>query len=238
MNNGRKEEIILATLELASKHGLGNVSMNMIADKIKIKKPSLYNHFTSREEIVEAMYQYLREQAKKNTNATVVDFGMLFANKTALEVLQLIVENYVKMNQDEHIQMFYRVVYSERCIEPMAARIMAEETERMILATKQLFYAMEIHKLLHFRDADMSAVSFAMMIHGLLDYETDKNMVSNQNTQPEHITDSNQNVQPEQNRTFENSSVLNNGLFKQTGSEKQNLLQKYLVWFCEENKVS
>mgnify|MGYP006968817317 FL=1 len=44
----------------------------------------------------------------------------------------------------------------------------------MILATKQLFYAMEIHKILHFQDADMSAVSFAMTVHGLMDYGLDK----------------------------------------------------------------
>ena len=56
----------------------------------------------------------------------------------------------------------------------MAARIVAEETERMIIATKQLFYAMEIHKLLHFENAYMSAVSFAMTVHGLMDYELDQ----------------------------------------------------------------
>ena len=44
----------------------------------------------------------------------------------------------------------------------------------MITATKQLFYAMEIHKLLHFENADMSAVSFAMTVHGLMDYELDQ----------------------------------------------------------------
>ena len=56
----------------------------------------------------------------------------------------------------------------------MAARIVAEETERMIIATKQLFYAMEVHKLLHFENADMSALSFAMTVHGLMDYELDQ----------------------------------------------------------------
>ena len=56
----------------------------------------------------------------------------------------------------------------------MAARIVAEETERMIIATKQLFYAMEVHKLLHFENADMSALGFAMTIHGLMDYELDQ----------------------------------------------------------------
>ena len=40
----RKEEIILAALELASENGLQSVSMNQIAEKIRIKAPSLYNH--------------------------------------------------------------------------------------------------------------------------------------------------------------------------------------------------
>ena len=77
------------------------------------------------------------------------------------------------MNQQEHMLNFYKVIYSERSIQPMAAKILAEETEKMIIATKQLFYAMEVHKLLHFQNADMSAVSFAMTVHGLMDYELD-----------------------------------------------------------------
>ena len=35
----RKEEIIMATLELAAEKGLGSVSVNMIAVKVGIKKP-------------------------------------------------------------------------------------------------------------------------------------------------------------------------------------------------------
>ena len=48
-----------------------------------------------------------------------------------------------------------------------------EEIEKMIIATKQLFYAMEVHKLLHFQNADMSVLSFAMTVHGFMDYELD-----------------------------------------------------------------
>lgn len=43
----------------------------------------------------------------------------------------------------------------------------------MIIATKQLFYAMEVQKLLHFQNADMSVLSFAMTVHRLMDYELD-----------------------------------------------------------------
>ena len=174
MSTNRKEEIIMATLELAAKNGLASVSMSMIADKIGIKKPSLYKHFTSKEEIVEAMYQFLREQAKKRANIKPIDYSTLFVGKTAYEVLQIAVQGYIQMNHQEEMMNFYKVIYSERSIQPMAARILAEETSRMIIATKQLFYAMEVHKMLHFENADMSAVSFAMTIHGLMDYALDR----------------------------------------------------------------
>mgnify|MGYP000466626699 FL=1 len=173
MSDTRKKEIIMATLELAANKGLGNVSMNIIADKVGIKKPSLYNHFASKEELVEAMYQFLREEAKKNANVGAIDYTVIFAGKSALEILRMMVGGYFHMNQQEHMLNFYKVIYSERSIQPMAAKILAEETEKMIIATKQLFYAMEVHKLLHFQNADMSAVSFAMTVHGLMDYELD-----------------------------------------------------------------
>ena len=78
------------------------------------------------------------------------------------------------MTSQKNILTFYKVIYSERAIQPVAAKILAEETERMILATMQLFYAMEVHELLHFRNPDMSAVSFAMTVHGLMDYDMDR----------------------------------------------------------------
>ena len=42
MSDTRKKEIIMAALELAANKGLGNVSMNMIADKVGIKN----RHYT------------------------------------------------------------------------------------------------------------------------------------------------------------------------------------------------
>ncbi|WP_394925875.1 hypothetical protein [uncultured Robinsoniella sp.] len=51
---------------------------------------------------------------------------------------------------------------------------MIAETEKMIIATKHIFYAMQVHNILHFPDVDMSAISFAMTIHSLIDYQSDK----------------------------------------------------------------
>ena len=70
----RKEEIIYATLELASEYGLQSVSLSQIADKVGIRKPSLYNHFKSKEDLVKSMYTFLREKAKLGVDtASLVD---------------------------------------------------------------------------------------------------------------------------------------------------------------------
>ena len=47
-----KERIILATLDLAAEHGLKSHSMSQIAEAVGIKKPSLYNHFDSKETLI------------------------------------------------------------------------------------------------------------------------------------------------------------------------------------------
>lgn len=189
MSNNRKEEIVLATIKLAAEYGLFNVSMSMIAEKVGIKKPSLYKHFASKEEIVEAVYEQIRNLAKEKSSTVAIDYSVLFQGKDALEILQKMVDGYIHMNRQEQMYDFYKVIYAERSIQPVAARIMAEETERMILATKQLFYAMEVHKKLHFRNADMSAVSFAMTIHGLMEYALDRRALNDEAENKKLIND-------------------------------------------------
>lgn len=65
------------------------------------------------------MYQLLRDQAKEKAKIQPMDYSSFFTGKTALEVLRITVYGYIKMNHQE----------------------------RMILATKQLFYAMEVHSV-------------------------------------------------------------------------------------------
>ena len=172
MSENRKEEIILATLKLASEKGLAGVSMNMIAESIGIKKPSLYNHFKSKDELVNFMYEYLRETAKKTTK-TEFDMSIL-DSKSASEILQTAINNYIMLSSDKNMEMFYKVIYSERAISQNASNIMIIETEKMIQATKFLFFELQKRKLLEFKNLELSATSFALTIHAIMDYEADK----------------------------------------------------------------
>lgn len=169
----RKEEIILVTLELAAANGLSNVSMAQIAEKMGIRKPSLYNHFKSKEEIIAAMYQYLREKSKEQLSPVDIDYGEFIKDKSMEEALTQSVSNYSSISTESKMFSFYKVIYSERAVNPTAAKIMAEETKRMILATKNLFYALQVHKKIYIRDIDMAATSFAMTVHAIMDYQLD-----------------------------------------------------------------
>lgn len=180
MNN--KETIFHATLELASEKGLGNVSLSQIAKKVGIQKPSLYSHFTSKEELIDGLYLYLRENASKVSGNGPIDYGKLVDGQNTRDVLLRAVESYSRINTDKNMRMFYRFVMSERVFNKEAGKIMVSETEKMVLATKQLFYAMQVHKVMEFDNVDMAATLFAMAIHSLLDYQIDKEFTENSDT--------------------------------------------------------
>lgn len=166
----KKEKIIYATLELAAEYGLKSLSMSQIAEKVGIKKPSLYNHFESKEVLIKEMYELIREKSKENISVNNFDF---IKDKSAEEVLKAAVLNYKKMVTDENLINFYKVIYSERTINPEATRIIIEETNKMISATKMLFKVLQDNKKMYIDNIDLVATSFAMTIHSLIDYEFD-----------------------------------------------------------------
>lgn len=177
-----KERILNATLELGALDGLGSVSLSMIAEKVGIRKQSIYNHFSSKDEIIDELYKYLRQRAKNKVSSEIIDYGSLVKGKLPLEVLTQVVQNYITMNQDSGMEQFYKFIMSERTIHKEAAKIMIAETEKMIHATKQLFYAMQVQHVMEFKNVDMAAFSFAMTIHSIMDYMGDQEVAEVQKT--------------------------------------------------------
>ena len=146
-----KEEIILATLELAAENGLGSVSMQQIADRVGIRKASLYNHYQSKDEIVEAMYGTIRQASKDRASISDTDYDALVNGHTLREVLTAAVGSYKRIVDDPQMNLFYRVVMNEKTVSPVAAEIMVKETRTMIDATADLFRVLQNRKMAAFR---------------------------------------------------------------------------------------
>lgn len=165
----KKEEIILSTLDLASKYGLKSLSMSQIAESVGIKKPSLYNHFESKETLIKEMYQYIREKSKEN----ISNIEIKIDDKSAKEILNQFVFNYKKMTLNENLLKLYKTVYSERTINEEATKIILEETNKMINATIYIFNMLKNSNKLNIDNIEIAASSFALTIHSLIDYELD-----------------------------------------------------------------
>ena len=184
----RKAEIINATLELASEYGLAAVSMNQIAEKLGITKPALYKHFASREEIIKAMYSFLRGQAKLKLSVGEINYDMLSKDMPLEKILTQMVESYRNLCTNSDMFRFYKIIMSQRTIDTAATEIMVMETKSMIDATKKLFYALQVKRIADFYDADAAAVSFAMAVHSIIDYECDLKQLEKENQEAENTS--------------------------------------------------
>lgn len=169
----KDQDILIKTLELASSRGLRSLSLSDIAKECGISKSTLYSHFESKEDLIERLYLFLREKAKERNNIPPVDYNALFRNRTLKEILRNVTSSYSSMVQDKDLNAFYRVVLSEKSFSPIAAAIYTEETNTMLLATRNLFYALSSKGLAHFTDIDNEAMVFAFTFHSILVLEED-----------------------------------------------------------------
>ena len=70
-----KNEILSTILPLASKEGLRNLSLSQIAKNAGIAKSTLYSHFSSKDEMIDQLYLFIRKQAKerKSSHFFIID---------------------------------------------------------------------------------------------------------------------------------------------------------------------
>lgn len=83
---GKRWDIFEASVDLFSKRGYDNTSMRDIADAIGMKSGSLYNHFASKESILETMYHFYLENIE-NATPNLERILSLIPDRTPKEIL-------------------------------------------------------------------------------------------------------------------------------------------------------
>ena len=163
-----KNEILSSILPLASKEGLRNLSLSRIAENAGIAKSTLYSHFSSKDEMINDLYLYIRQEAKKRKNIGLVDYGEIVKGKSLKDVLTFVVDSYNSIIRDKDMKDFYAIIDNEKSISKVAASIITEETETMFTAIKNLFYALEAERIAHFPSIEGASLLFASAIHSIL----------------------------------------------------------------------
>ena len=130
-----KNDIIKALLDEAFMRSAGETSLKDIADKIGIKKASLYNHFESREDIVKQTFASCAEYIDAIT-FTPKDIDAVTKKYPAQVVFKGIVNRYFKMHEKAPLFQIYTFVESQKYFSRDAAQII-EKQDAKILADTQ-----------------------------------------------------------------------------------------------------
>ncbi|KZK05874.1 Transcriptional regulator TetR family [Lactococcus cremoris] len=89
-----RDKIVQATIKLASKIGLSNVSFPRLAEYFGIKAPSLYNHFKNMEEVRVATAVYLQKELNHELTHAMVGLTPLAALRAYAESYKKFAEKY------------------------------------------------------------------------------------------------------------------------------------------------
>ena len=132
-----KSHIFSAALRLFADNGYENVSVREIADAVGIKAGSIYNHYESKEQILEACYDfYLKNRYLERL--TREQYEPIVRNGTKKEIMNIF--NY-SFEASIYENMFFAlfVIYSRIYTDPRAREIYTDDINNAIKYQIEVF---------------------------------------------------------------------------------------------------
>lgn len=89
-----KAAVIQVASEIADENGLNNVSLKIVAEKLNIRTPSLYNHIASLDDLLQAVaHNGMKTMNDRMTQAAVGNAGDTSIKSVSVAYLQFMIEH-------------------------------------------------------------------------------------------------------------------------------------------------
>ena len=132
-----KTKIFDAALRLFAAQGVENVSMRDIADAVGIKAASIYNHYSSKEQIVEMCYDFFLDN-HDITRMSVEQQRYILINGTKEEIILVPVEKIPEEMEDNFIYAM-SILFSRIYTDSLAIQKYTEMIDRSLQFLKSFF---------------------------------------------------------------------------------------------------
>lgn len=163
MNN--KEKIFNVSIDLFSRHGYDGVSIRQIASEVGIKESSIYNHYKSKESILNSILEFYIEEMKSNeispTQANEnlnVSLDYFYMAGLKLYISKLTKPNMMKITRIILVEAYHN--------EKIRQFIKKEMIDGPINGWILLFNLMKENKLIN-KDADSRQLAESFYYYGL-----------------------------------------------------------------------
>ena len=152
-----KSNIFNTALKLFAGNGYENVSVRDIADKVGIKAASIYNHFESKEKILEACYNfYLTNRYHERPGRE--QYESIVRNGTKEEILDMFVYPFEASIHENMVNAVF-VIYSRVYSDIKAREIYASEINDSMQFLKEVFnFGVEIGRIHPFNVPTVSLI--------------------------------------------------------------------------------
>lgn len=125
-----QERIIEASLYCAFDKGMGDTSLNDISNYLSIKKASLYNHFSSKEEMLKAIYTYCSDFCRKVNLISDEELSKT-ADSQPEKLFKSCVTNFIKKHEIDPLFQIYTFICSEKYFTKEVLEIYTAQTEKL-----------------------------------------------------------------------------------------------------------
>lgn len=136
-----KELIFETGVKLFSQFGYNGASIRDIVKEVGIKGSSFYNHFESKEKLLEEIITYFVTDMQENS-PTIERLNALLDQFPPEKLLQHLVLIYINYTDNPLKRDIWNVVSMMQYIHPRAMESIAEETERGLQVYENLFRLM------------------------------------------------------------------------------------------------
>ncbi|MFH1942701.1 MAG: TetR/AcrR family transcriptional regulator [bacterium] len=164
-----KDIILENALELFSRKGFYAVSVREITRQVGIKESSLYNHFTSKNEIMDAIIDWLQAELddyfektiQKNTEEPIPEY---------LDIENVLVKranDYIRFWDDPFREKLWFIISLEQYRNSKIAEIWFQDKERMFDIQKDLFQKWADRGIIRCEDPEILAMIYIEVIRSV-----------------------------------------------------------------------
>lgn len=135
-----KERIFEAALNLFSRKGFSATSVRDITGQAGVTPGSLYNHFASKDDLLQSVYDYYTNLLVGTQ--TEPDYEHLLKEYGVPGVFEYLTKSYIHAMRNKKLMQLTNIILMEQYTHPVAADIACKDRQRLITFMENLFVVM------------------------------------------------------------------------------------------------
>lgn len=133
-----KELIFTKSIELFAQKSYNGTSIRNICKEVGIKESSFYNHFESKNQLLESIFDFFNKQLQ-STEINNFDIDQITQKYTLRELLIFALNQNIEIWNNIQTNQIWFIVNTEQYSNISAAKIIIEEDERRVSLACRLF---------------------------------------------------------------------------------------------------